>query len=100
MVSRTPAVGRLSYVHPTCGELFYLRMLLTHQRGCCSYQDLRTVSGVVMSTFRSACERLGLVGNDAEWSATFSEATVWATANELRILFVHLLLFCEISDPL
>lgn len=43
---RTPSVGRLLYVHPTCGELFYLRLLLTAQVGCCSFADVRTVQGL------------------------------------------------------
>nr|GEU62523.1 helitron helicase-like domain-containing protein [Tanacetum cinerariifolium] len=28
------SIGRLAYVHPTSGELFFLRMLLCHQKGC------------------------------------------------------------------
>ncbi|XP_021985268.2 uncharacterized protein LOC110881257 [Helianthus annuus] len=40
------AIGRLVYIHPTAGELFYLRMLLCHQKGCKSYADIRTVAHV------------------------------------------------------
>ncbi|GKD36952.1 DNA helicase [Tanacetum coccineum] len=28
------SIGQLAYVHPTSGELFFLRMLLCHQKGC------------------------------------------------------------------
>ncbi|KAL3648101.1 hypothetical protein CASFOL_009069 [Castilleja foliolosa] len=97
---QNPAIGRLAYVHPASGELFYLRMLLSHQRGCKSFADIRTVSNVTHTTYRSACEALGLLGDDREWLTAFVESSSWATSSELRVLFVHMLLFCEVSQPL
>ncbi|KAL3628077.1 hypothetical protein CASFOL_028179 [Castilleja foliolosa] len=97
---QNPAIGRLAYVHPTSGELFYLRMLLCHQRGCKSFEDIRTVSNILHDTFRSACDSLGLLGEDREWLTAFEESSSWATSYELRTLFVHMLLFCEVSQPL
>ncbi|XP_022007277.1 uncharacterized protein LOC110906453 [Helianthus annuus] len=47
ITNRTPAIGRLIYVHPACGETFYLRLLLSHKKGCRSFEDIRTVSGEV-----------------------------------------------------
>ncbi|KAL3635206.1 hypothetical protein CASFOL_019753 [Castilleja foliolosa] len=91
------AIGRLAYVHPASGEVFYLRILLSHQRGCKSFADIRTVSSVVHDTYRSACESLGLLGDDREWLTAFIESSSWATSYELRVLFVHLLLFCEVN---
>ncbi|XP_021996164.1 uncharacterized protein LOC110893362 [Helianthus annuus] len=96
---REPTIGRLTYVHPTCGELFYLRLLLNFQRGCCSFADVRTISGTVMPTFREACERLGLIGDDKEWATTIEGAAEWATAAELRSLFTCILLHCDVSNP-
>lgn len=58
------ALGRLIFVHPSAGELFYLRMLLCHQKGCRSYEEVRTVSGTVYSDFRATCDSLGLIGED------------------------------------
>nr|KAJ0216554.1 hypothetical protein LSAT_V11C300112000 [Lactuca sativa] len=46
-------VGRVVFVHPSSGELFYLRMLLSHQKGCKSFEDLCTVSNIVHPTYRS-----------------------------------------------
>ncbi|XP_021980536.1 uncharacterized protein LOC110876681 [Helianthus annuus] len=100
LLTTNPTIGRLAYIHPTCGEPFYLRLLLAHQTGCCSFEDIRTVSGVLCSTYRLACEKLGLIGNDREWASAFIEASSWATSVELRALFVHMLLYCEISNPL
>ncbi|KAJ0504812.1 putative helitron helicase-like domain-containing protein [Helianthus annuus] len=96
---RTPTVGRLAYVHPSCGELFYLRILLTYQCGCCSFEDIRKVSGTVMPTYREACEKLGLIGDDKEWETTISEAAEWASGPELRSLFMYLLMYCDVSNP-
>ncbi|XP_035830146.1 uncharacterized protein LOC110887742 [Helianthus annuus] len=98
--NRTPAIGRLIYVHPSCGETFYLRMLLGHQTGCRNFSDIRTVGTEIFPTYRNACEKLGLLDNDDEWTYAFTEASVWATSKELRSLFTHMLLFCEISNPL
>ncbi|XP_035835338.1 uncharacterized protein LOC110865421 isoform X3 [Helianthus annuus] len=97
---RTGAIGRLVYVHPTSGELFYLRTLLSHQKGCKSFDDIRTVSNTTYTTFRAACDALGLTGDDREWQTAFAEASTWATSSELRSLFCHMLLFCEVSQPL
>ncbi|XP_022041880.1 uncharacterized protein LOC110944528 [Helianthus annuus] len=43
--NKTPAIGRLIYVHPSSGERFFLRMLLNHQRGCQSFKSIKTVHG-------------------------------------------------------
>ncbi|GKG08042.1 DNA helicase, partial [Tanacetum coccineum] len=61
------SIGRLVYVHPNSGELFYLRILLCHQKGCTSFEDIRTVNGRIYETFRAACDALGLLGDDKEW---------------------------------
>ncbi|KAK9065378.1 hypothetical protein SSX86_016761 [Deinandra increscens subsp. villosa] len=97
---KKPSIGRLVYIHPTSGELFYLRMLLNHKAGCTSFNDIRTVSGVVHETYRAACEAMGLIGDDTEWALTFEEAALWGTATELRFLFVQMLLFCEVTNPI
>ncbi|KAK9065016.1 hypothetical protein SSX86_016399 [Deinandra increscens subsp. villosa] len=96
---KKPSIGRLVYVHPSSGELFYLRMLLSHRTGCTSFNDIKTISGVVHETYRAACEALGLIGDDTEWALTFQEAALWGTPRELRFLFAEMLLFCEIANP-
>ncbi|KAD5961964.1 hypothetical protein E3N88_13437 [Mikania micrantha] len=98
--TKRPSIGRLVYVHPTCGDLFYLRTLLTYQIGCRSFSDIRTIAGFTFATYRAACEKLGLIGDDKEWVFAFGKASAWATASELRSLFTHMLLHCEISNPL
>ncbi|XP_052625415.1 uncharacterized protein LOC111890051 isoform X1 [Lactuca sativa] len=98
--SNSRALGRLIFVHPTGGELFFLRMLLSHQKGCKSYEELRTVSDVMYDDFRSACNALGLIGDDKEWMDAFVQASEWATSSQLRSLFCYLLLLCDVNDPM
>ncbi|XP_076932061.1 ATP-dependent DNA helicase pfh1-like [Bidens hawaiensis] len=74
-------------------------MLLNHQVGCTSFTDVRTVNGTICNTYRAACEKLGLLVDDNEWSLAFDEARSWATPKELRMLFAHILLHCEVSNP-
>ncbi|GJW01097.1 DNA helicase [Tanacetum coccineum] len=78
------SLGRLTYVHPSSGDLFYFRMLLCHQKGCKSPDEVRTVSGQVLPTFRAACEALGLLGDDKEWDIALEESTASATSKEIR----------------
>ncbi|GJT16438.1 DNA helicase [Tanacetum coccineum] len=90
----------MSYVHPAAGDLFYQRMLLSHQKGCRSFRDIRTVNNVVYPTCRVACEALGLLGDDKEWETTLTEAASTAKPSELRTLLAHILTHCKVSNPL
>ncbi|GJX72167.1 DNA helicase [Tanacetum coccineum] len=95
-----PVIGRLTYIHPSCGDLFYQRILLCHQKGCRSFRDIRTVNNVVYPTCRAACKALGLIGGDHEWIGALEEAALHASSEELRKLFVQILIFCDVSDPM
>jgi hypothetical protein len=97
---RTPChkIGRMYYVHPTAGELYYLRMLLMIVKVATSYVDLRTFSGTVYATFREACEARGLLESDNEWSLLFDEAIVSASSHQLRQLFVTVTLHCSVCN--
>lgn len=95
---RGTKLGRLRYVHPSTGETFYLRMLLMVVRGAKSYEDVRTYEGITYSTFREACQARGLIGDDTEWASLFDEAIIWATAYQLRNLFMTVLVFCDIGN--
>lgn len=93
-------VGRIYSAHPSSGEKFYLRMLLNIVRGPHNYEDIKTINGVTYPTFKAACYALGLLDDDKEWNDCLQEASNWATGYQLRQLFVTLLLYCEVSDPL
>ena len=88
------------FVGPSGGERFYLRMLLTAVRGPQSFEDLRTVNGVVHPDFKSACIALGLLDSDEQWNQCLEEAALWQGGHALRSLFVCILLHCHPADPL
>ncbi|XP_038718166.1 uncharacterized protein LOC120011170 [Tripterygium wilfordii] len=91
-------IGRISYVHPSAGDAYYLCMLLSHVKGPRNFTDIRTVDGIVYDTFKEACNAIGLIADDREWHNAMDEAAQWATSHNLRNLFVTLLLFCEVAD--
>ncbi|GKB95859.1 hypothetical protein Tco_0981996 [Tanacetum coccineum] len=74
-------------------------MLLCHQKGCKSFPDIRTVDNIVCATCRAACQALGILEDDQEWETTLQEAACTATPAEFRTLFVHILAFCQVSNP-
>ncbi|XP_019195688.1 PREDICTED: uncharacterized protein LOC109189535 [Ipomoea nil] len=86
------SIGRIFYVPPATGEIFYLRCLLNKIRGPTSYADIRTVNGVHYVSFRDACYARGLVDDDNEYVDAIDEASHWASADQLRRLFVTLLM--------
>ncbi|KAJ1259262.1 hypothetical protein BS78_10G140900 [Paspalum vaginatum] len=87
-------IGRTIYINPSCGELYYLRMLLNVVKGATCYEDLQTVAGHLLPTFKDACQALGLLGDDNEWREALREASLWASATQLCQLFVMIMLFC------
>ncbi|GJY19437.1 DNA helicase [Tanacetum coccineum] len=93
------SIGRLAYVHPAAGDLFYQRMLLCHQTGCTSFPGIHMINNIIYPTCRAACEALGLLQNDREWEVTLQEAALTATPAELRTLLAHIFAYCEVSDP-
>ncbi|KAL9411119.1 hypothetical protein AB3S75_044830 [Citrus x aurantiifolia] len=92
------AIGRIYFAHPSSGERFYMRMLLNFVKGSTSFESIRTVNGVTYPTFKAACYALGLLDDDKEWIDCLTEAAIWATGNELRHLFVTILIHCPVSD--
>ncbi|KAJ9543754.1 LOW QUALITY PROTEIN: hypothetical protein OSB04_023461 [Centaurea solstitialis] len=91
------AIGRIYYVSPK-RETYYLRMLLNVVQGPLSFKDIRTVDGVEHSTYMSACKALSLLGDATEWSESIRDACLWQFGNQVRELFVTILLFCMVND--
>jgi hypothetical protein len=73
-------------------------MLLMIVKGASCYADVRTYSGVVYETFKDACAARGLLGDDNEWYCAFDEALKWGMGNQLRQLFVTMIIFCGVLD--
>lgn len=91
--------GRLHFVPPGSGQLYYLRMLLNYAKGPQSFAEIRTVSNVIYPTFKDACYALGLLDDDKEYIDAIVEASHWGSRNFLRRLFATLLLSNQLSRP-
>ena len=87
------------FIHPTAGEQYYLRMLLSIVCGATSFKNLHTIDEITYSSFKEACIALGLLQNDEEWDQCLKEAEQVQTGMQLRKLFAILLLFCEVTRP-
>nr|XP_025680334.1 uncharacterized protein LOC112781559 [Arachis hypogaea] len=74
------SIGRLSFAHPSSGELFYMRMLLNVQR--------------------EACSAIGFLIDDKEYISAIKEVAEFASATQLRRLFEMLLLYGSMGRPL
>ncbi|XP_057453106.1 uncharacterized protein LOC130744967 [Lotus japonicus] len=93
------SIGRLQYIPHGVGELYYLRILLTLQKGCTSWESIRTVDDVEYPTFRDACYALGLLADDKEFLDAITEANELASGTQLRKFFVMLLTTNTMSKP-
>jgi len=68
-------------------------------RGPTSYEDLKSIDGIVYETYREACERFDLLKNDKHWDNTLSEANGTKRSSQIRSLFVIILTLCVSSNP-
>lgn len=72
-------IGRIVSANPNEGERYYLRLLLTHIPGPTSYMDLRTVNGIVYSTFREAAIANGILEDDQSDDKCMEEGSLTQT---------------------
>lgn len=91
-------IGRLTYTHHSTGELWYLRMLLTTVAGATSFEEIRTVNNVLHSSYQEACRALGLLDDDKEWHEVISDCSKCGFPNQIRQLFVHIIINCQVGD--
>ncbi|XP_024892751.1 uncharacterized protein LOC112467995 [Temnothorax curvispinosus] len=99
-IKKDNVLGRVYTIHPNNTECYYLRMLLYEIRGPTSFLELKTVNGVVCSTFQSACKALGLLEDDKHWDNTLEEAALCDSSFKLRELFTVMLVFCQLNEPM
>jgi hypothetical protein len=99
---RFPTIGRVYNIHPTMGELYYLRLLLhnNYSLGAHDFSDLKTLSdGVIVHTYKEVCLRLGLLQDDGEWHEAMQEAVFTQMPETIRELFCIILEWCNPSNP-
>lgn len=49
------SIGRIFFIPPGSGEVYYLRCLLNVVRGPTSFEDIKSFQGVIYPTFSDAC---------------------------------------------
>ena len=100
------AIGRMTNItfNARQSELYYLRLLLLHQKGPTCHNDLKKVYNdgqeIICNTFQEACKQLGLLHDDKEISKAMQEVSLMTFGDSLRYFFCSLLIFCQPSDPL
>ena len=80
-------------------ERFALSMLLIYVTGPMSFEDIRTVDGVVYPSYQEAAQKLGLMENDSEIYQVLEEVFEISSGHELRRFFAILLENWIIEDP-
>ncbi|XP_057719954.1 uncharacterized protein LOC130934396 [Arachis stenosperma] len=88
----------LNYVPPGTSDIYYMRILLAVQRGCTTYESIRTVNGITYSSFQDACYSMGLLCDDREFIAAINEVANLESGHQLRKLFAMLLISNSISN--
>ena len=89
--ANTVHITRLQSVPLSFGEVFYLRALL-QTRPARSFDELRTVNGVVYSTFQEVCISLNIFPDKTEAEYCFIEAIEGLrTPMQIRYLYIHML---------
>jgi hypothetical protein len=73
-------------------------MLLHNKAGATSFEDLRTIDGTVHPSFCAACRALGLLEDDAEFNKAMEEAVTIRFGDNLRDVFITLLVNCMPPD--
>ncbi|OSX72107.1 hypothetical protein BU14_0466s0006, partial [Porphyra umbilicalis] len=80
-------IGRVPGLHPSMGDVYYMRLLLYRVKGPGSFVDLRTYEGFVHPTYKDACAARQMLATNAVWDETLTEAASWKMPAALRELF-------------
>ena len=80
-------------------EQFFMRTLLLHRCGPTSFEDLRTIDGVIYPTYHQACRALNLLNDHTIWKVTLAEARAFTMPRQMRYIFAYVLANNNISDP-
>ncbi|KAI7933645.1 hypothetical protein MJO28_017542 [Puccinia striiformis f. sp. tritici] len=98
-VSTSLTTGRVYFAGINEGERYFIRLLLLNRRGPRSFEDLRTVEGIIHHTYREAAEALGLLASDDHYAECLREASVWMVGKGLRAIFCIILTQSNPSVP-
>ncbi|KAI5395847.1 hypothetical protein KIW84_062147 [Lathyrus oleraceus] len=96
---RGHTIGRLIWVPPSSGELYYLGMMLAIVRSSTCYNDIKYVRGKVQDCFMDVYFEMGFLEDGKEYVAAICEEKDWGSGHYLRKLFVFMLLSSTINRP-
>ncbi|XP_065315372.1 uncharacterized protein LOC135924248 [Gordionus sp. m RMFG-2023] len=96
---RLNVISRMYSVHPNSGERFFLRLLLLHVCGATSFDYLKTINGILMSTFKEAAIKRNLLSDDKEWESCLEEGSIYQMPSQLRSTFAFICIFCQPENP-
>lgn len=69
-------VSHMYSVNPKDEKRFFLRLLLLHVPGATNYDELKTVDGITMTTYKEACKARNLLEDDNAWHQALEEAAL------------------------
>ena len=94
------SIGRLPFLTPAHGDIFYLQTLLCHEhcKGKKSYLAMRTYRGKVFKSYKDVCYEIGLLSDDREWRKCLEEADIASTPRRLREVFATIIVFNRPAD--
>ncbi|UYV73842.1 hypothetical protein LAZ67_11001095 [Cordylochernes scorpioides] len=75
-------------------------ILLLHVKGATSFEYLRTVDGILHSTFKKAAQTHGLLLDDTMWRLTIRDACLLSMPQKLRELFAYICVYGPPTSPL
>ncbi|GBN61689.1 hypothetical protein AVEN_217225-1 [Araneus ventricosus] len=90
-------IGGMPVVNIQDSERYHLRLLLSRKLGAVSFEDLKTVDGIVCNTFQQTCKMQGLLEGDQHWYDTLNEAIQTRAPFQLRLLFAMNCGFGEVN---
>nr|XP_027108929.1 uncharacterized protein LOC113728764 [Coffea arabica] len=93
------SIGRIVTANPMEGERYFLRLLLTNVKSPTSFDDLRTINGAYVRTFREAAILRGYFESDKSQQQCLEEAAMYHMPYTLRRLFATLLVHFPPSNP-
>ncbi|XP_065318878.1 uncharacterized protein LOC135926873 [Gordionus sp. m RMFG-2023] len=96
---RLNVISRMYSVHLNSGERFFLRLLLLHVCGATSFDYLKTINGILMTTFKEAAIKRNLLSDDKEWESCLEEGSIYQMPSQLRSTFAFICMFCQPENP-
>jgi hypothetical protein len=92
-------IGRLIWVPPSTGELYFFRMMLTVIKGPTCYEDLMKIGDTQYYSYRDAFFAMGFLEDDRLYINAIKDAKDWGSGHYLRRLFVIMLLANTMNRP-